>query len=158
MLTGLCNYRKLTLYRSFFIKPWRKPWIDLQREKKWVQVGVSTCCKVCTCTSSKLARLVEFKSNTCKVWYIERCLISRVVKLSEMAQASGSKNGEFSSSIPWLPSINLHFCIAKGQLISKCLFGAIVWTKKNNEIFSRISALASKKRSNQKIKVLYYIN
>ena len=40
----------------------------------------------------------------------------------------------------------------KGQLISKCLFGVIVWTKKNNELFSRISALASKKRSNQKNK------
>ena len=38
---------------------------------------------------------------------------------------------------------------AKGQLISKCLFVVIVWTKKT-EIFSRISALASKKRSNQK--------
>ena len=34
----------------------------------------------------------------------------------------------------------------KGQLISKCLFGVILWTKKTNEIFSRISALASKKR------------
>ena len=41
----------------------------------------------------------------------------------------------------------------KGQLISKCLFGAIVWTKKNNDFFSRISALASKKRSNQKSSV-----
>ena len=40
----------------------------------------------------------------------------------------------------------------KGQLISKCLFGVIVWTKKNSEIFSRISALASKERSNQKNK------
>ena len=40
----------------------------------------------------------------------------------------------------------------KGQLISKCLFGVIVWTKKNNEFFLRISALAYKKRSNQKNK------
>ena len=40
--------------------------------------------------------------------------------------------------------------ITKGQIISKCLFGVIIWTKKNNEIFSRISALASKERSNQK--------
>ena len=37
---------------------------------------------------------------------------------------------------------------AKGQLISKCLFGAIVWTKKLTK-FSWISAQASKKRSNQ---------
>ena len=43
---------------------------------------------------------------------------------------------------------------SKGQLISKCLFGVIVGTKKN-EIFSRISALASKKWLNQK---LYYTN
>ena len=38
----------------------------------------------------------------------------------------------------------------KGQLISKCLFGAIVLTKKPTKFFLRISALASKKRSNQK--------
>ena len=30
----------------------------------------------------------------------------------------------------------------KGQLISKGLFDVIVWTKKNNEIFFRISVLA----------------
>ena len=41
----------------------------------------------------------------------------------------------------------------KGHLISKGLFGVIVWT-----IFLRISALASKKRSNQKIKALYTAN
>ena len=40
--------------------------------------------------------------------------------------------------------------ITKGQLISKCLLGVIVSTKKTNEISLRISALASKKRSNQK--------
>jgi hypothetical protein len=33
----------------------------------------------------------------------------------------------------------------KGQLISKCLFN-----QKSNEIFERISALASKKRSDKK--------
>ena len=37
----------------------------------------------------------------------------------------------------------------KGQLISKCPFGVIVWTKIPT-IFLRNSALASKKRSNQK--------
>ena len=41
--------------------------------------------------------------------------------------------------------------IAKGHLISKCPFGVFKSPKKN-EIFSRISALASKKRSNQKNK------
>ena len=41
----------------------------------------------------------------------------------------------------------------KGQLISKCPFGIFKSYKKNNEIFSRISALASKKRSNQKSRV-----
>ena len=39
---------------------------------------------------------------------------------------------------------------AKGQLILKCPFGVFKSPKKPNEIFSRISALASKKRSNQK--------
>ena len=39
---------------------------------------------------------------------------------------------------------------AKGQLISKCLFGAIISTKKTNEIILRISALASKNSLNQK--------
>ena len=38
----------------------------------------------------------------------------------------------------------------KGQLISKCHFGVFKSPKKTNEIFVRISALASKKRSNQK--------
>ena len=45
------------------------------------------------------------------------------------------------------------FFISKGQLISKCPFGVIVWTKIAMKIFSRISALASKKRSNQKSSV-----
>ena len=39
--------------------------------------------------------------------------------------------------------------IPKGQLISKCLFGAMVLTKKPTK-FLRISVLVSKKRSNQK--------
>ena len=38
----------------------------------------------------------------------------------------------------------------KGQLISKGLFGVIVWTKTSTKFILRISALASKKRSNQK--------
>ena len=41
---------------------------------------------------------------------------------------------------------------AKGQLISKCLFGAIVSTKKPTNFNLRISAIPSKKRSNQKNK------
>ena len=40
----------------------------------------------------------------------------------------------------------------KGQFISKCLFGTIVSTKTPTNFFLRISALASKKRSNQKSK------
>ena len=39
---------------------------------------------------------------------------------------------------------------AKGQLISKCSFGVFKSPKKISEIFSRISAIASKKRSNHK--------
>ena len=44
----------------------------------------------------------------------------------------------------------------KGQLISNCPFGAFKSTKKTNEIFVRISALASKKRSIQKNKGTLY--
>ena len=43
--------------------------------------------------------------------------------------------------------------IIKGQSISKCPFGVKTASKKTNEIFSRISAIASKKRSNQKSSV-----
>ena len=54
-----------------------------------------------------------------------------------------------------------HFCcccccgslvvaMAKGQLILKCPFGVFKSPKKPTKFFSRISALASKKRSNQK--------
>ena len=45
----------------------------------------------------------------------------------------------------------------KGQLISKCPFSVIVWTKIPTNVFSRISALASKKRSNQKNCVIYIV-
>ena len=41
----------------------------------------------------------------------------------------------------------------KGQLISKCPFCCLQISPKINEIFVRISALASKKRSNQKSSV-----
>ena len=41
----------------------------------------------------------------------------------------------------------------KGQLISKGLFGVFKSTKKTNKNFVRISALAFKKRSNQKSSV-----
>ena len=43
--------------------------------------------------------------------------------------------------------------VPKGQLISKCPFGVNKSTKKTNKTFVRISALASKKRSNQKSSV-----
>ena len=42
--------------------------------------------------------------------------------------------------------------IFKGQLISTCPFGVFKSSPKNNEMFLRISALASKKRSNQETK------
>ena len=45
----------------------------------------------------------------------------------------------------------------KGQLISKGLFGAKL-DQNNNEIFLRISALAPKKRLDQKIKALCITN
>ena len=47
----------------------------------------------------------------------------------------------------------MRFEATKGQLISKCPFGVFKLTKKTNKIFVRISALASKKRSNQKSSV-----
>ena len=40
---------------------------------------------------------------------------------------------------------------AKGQLISKCLFGVICCDQNSNENVLRISTLASKKRSDQKV-------
>jgi hypothetical protein len=43
---------------------------------------------------------------------------------------------------------------SKGQLISKCLFGVIVWTKKP---FSRISE-PLKRSQIKKIRALYYTN
>jgi hypothetical protein len=45
----------------------------------------------------------------------------------------------------------------KGQLISKGPLGVIVSTKKDNEIFLRISALASKKSSNKKTLLYNYV-
>ena len=55
--------------------------------------------------------------------------------------------------------IVLRLPAAKGQLILKCPFGVFKSPKKNYEIFSRISTLASKKRSNQKkIRALYTAN
>ena len=44
------------------------------------------------------------------------------------------------------------YILTKGQLISKYSFGVFKSSKKTNDIFSRISALASKNRSNQKNK------
>ena len=79
--------------------------------------------------------------------------------MSRQAPYMGGKQNIFR--LEW-PTVNQSFiCIymvlfvavgSKGQLISKCLFGAIVSTKKPTNIFLRISALASKKRSNQKNK------
>ena len=46
---------------------------------------------------------------------------------------------------------------AKGQLISKCPFGVKTSSKKTNEIFSKISALASKKSSNQTALLYNYV-
>ena len=46
----------------------------------------------------------------------------------------------------------------KGQLISKCSFGMFKLTKKTNNCFVKISAQASKKRSNQKSKGTNWMN
>ena len=42
---------------------------------------------------------------------------------------------------------NMRIRKAKGQLISKCLFGAIVCDQKTTEIFLRISALGVKSKN-----------
>ena len=64
---------------------------------------------------------------------------------------------KFGSTGLFLGSLtNLLLDLYKGQLISEGLFDVIVWTKKRWN-FLRISALASKKRSDQKNKgSLYY--
>ena len=46
--------------------------------------------------------------------------------------------------------------VSKGQLILNCTFWCLQISQKPNEIFSRISALASKKRSNQQNKGMLY--
>ena len=51
----------------------------------------------------------------------------------------------------------VHFPASKGQLISKCLFGALV-RPKNQRNFLRVSALASKKRPIQKNKLALIIS
>ena len=51
---------------------------------------------------------------------------------------------------------SVHKYPVNGQLISKCPPGVFKSSKKNNELFLRMSALASKKRSNQKDKVTLY--
>ena len=48
--------------------------------------------------------------------------------------------------------------IAKGQIISKDFLMSSFWLKKPTKFCLRISALASKKRSDQKIKALYITN
>ena len=50
----------------------------------------------------------------------------------------------------------VYLTLCKGQLISKCLLGVIVSTKKP-KISLRISALASKKRLNQKMYYIKYV-
>ena len=51
---------------------------------------------------------------------------------------------------------NLMLYFDQGQLITKCPFGVFKSSKKKQKIFSRISVLASKKRSNKKkIRALY---
>ena len=47
--------------------------------------------------------------------------------------------------------------LCKGQLISKVLFGVIVLDRKTNEIFLSISAIPSKKSSNQKTLLYNYV-
>ena len=53
-------------------------------------------------------------------------------------------------SLIWQPLIHTFIDICKGQLISKCPLRVIVWNKIPSKFFSRISALASKKRLNKK--------
>ena len=54
-----------------------------------------------------------------------------------------------SENSKWACSSIRDFRVFEGQLILKCSFGFLQIDQKTNEIFVRISALASKKRSNQ---------
>ena len=59
----------------------------------------------------------------------------------------------------WAPSFSSFepYVLGKGQLISKCPFVVFKSTKKTNEIFLRIFAIASKKRSNLKKNLIKYL-
>jgi hypothetical protein len=49
-------------------------------------------------------------------------------------------------------------CVVKDQLILKCPFGVFKSPKKTKDIFSRISALASKKVQIKKVRALFTAN
>ena len=73
-------------------------------------------------------------------------------KCPYLAPSHKSPPRKLAISMLHVVSFILYFYPAyKGQLISKCPFGVIVWTKIPTKFFSRISALASKKRSNKKV-------
>ena len=75
-----------------------------------------------------------------------------VRKKNRVSQVYEKKNPD-TLSYPWKKTNTLKpLGQAKGQLISKCLFGCHRFDQKTNEFFLRISALASKKGSYQKNK------
>ena len=110
-----------------------------------------------------------------KVLVMEHCLISDRIKISTIASLVNLFRGSafkwyckkktlrtsytLTQQFFWAQDIQRYTNtivqeattnIPKGQLISKCPFGVIKSSKKPTKFFSRISALASKKRSNQK--------
>ena len=79
-------------------------------------------------------------------------LLTKVVQLMHIPkpEKKAKKRGALSDVGTFLESSVAGNSSGKGQLILKCPFGCLQIDQKTNEIFVRISALASKKRSNPK--------
>ena len=91
----------------------------------------------------------------------------RIERLSDNSCKRISIDVSFSSlhKVMLVKGLNLNNCFldmtlavcvntelhSKGQIISECPYGIIVWTKIPTKKISEISALASKERSNQKL-------
>ena len=68
-------------------------------------------------------------------------------KSSSNFKASAKRSSSSSSKHHTMSKYRRKVANAKGQLISKCLFGVIVFGQKNQRIFSRISALDKEAKS-----------
>ena len=121
------------------------------------QPYVTNCTSVFPPTNAFLeSEAMKYSESQCK----KSCLVQYVFEQCEcfdplLMDASRVTDYENTPFCPILRSDSRRQCAndaTQGQLISKGLFNVIVWTKKPKEFFLRISALASKKRSDQKNK------